>query len=167
MKLTNYMRDAFVSAAMNDVPSVDYEQQARDLVEKALDATFAKIVPGVTRATLGAQGWMSRCGVKTPGVLGNIFTYAPGFRCIEEDDAKTWAKLTELADKQRAQSEQHTDLRNKLHAVAYSVTTRKALVAALPEFEKYLPADEAKAVRSLPVVANVVTDFVKAGWPKK
>jgi hypothetical protein len=37
----------------------------------------------------------------------------------------------------------------------------------LPEFEKYLPEDEAQAVRALPVVTNVVADFVKAGWPTK
>ena len=36
----------------------------------------------------------------------------------------------------------------------------------LPEFEKYLPADEQKALRSVPVVANLVADFTKAGWPK-
>jgi hypothetical protein len=46
------------------------------------------------------------------------------------------------------------------------VSTRKALVDLLPEFEKYLPADEAKAIASLPAVANVLSDFVKAGWPK-
>ena len=45
--------------------------------------------------------------------------------------------------------------------------TRAALAAALPEFEKYLPADEPKALRSLPSMANVASEFVKAGWPKK
>ena len=49
---------------------------------------------------------------------------------------------------------------------ALGASTRKGLADALPEFEKYLPADEPAAVRSLPVVANVVADFVKAGWPK-
>ena len=57
-------------------------------------------------------------------------------------------------------------LREKLHGCAYAVTTRKALVDLLPEFEKYLPADDASVCRTLPVVQNVVSDFVKAGWPK-
>jgi len=41
------------------------------------------------------------------------------------------------------------------------------LTDAIQEFENYLPEDEAKAARSLPVVTNVVADFVKAGWPTK
>jgi hypothetical protein len=54
-----------------------------------------------------------------------------------------------------------------LKSVAYACTTRKQLEEALPEFSNYLPEEEAKAARDLPVVVNVVADFVKAGWPKK
>jgi hypothetical protein len=75
--------------------------------------------------------------------------------------------VDELKIKRSLQEKARADLRSKLKSVAYSVSTRKALVAALPEFEKYLPADEAKAVRTLPVVQNVVADFVKAGWPAR
>lgn len=45
-------------------------------------------------------------------------------------------------------------------------TTRKQAAEVLPEFEKYLPEDEPKALRTLPALANVAADFVKAGWPK-
>jgi hypothetical protein len=72
------------------------------------------------------------------------------------------AMLVELAN----QVEKRKELRSKLQATADAVTTRKALIDLLPEFEKYLPADEAKAVATLPAVANVLSDFVKAGWPK-
>lgn len=34
MRLTNYMRDAFVKALMQDVPQIDYDQQIRDLAMK-------------------------------------------------------------------------------------------------------------------------------------
>ena len=57
-------------------------------------------------------------------------------------------------------------LKSQLKSAAHSVTTRKALAALLPEFEKYLPADEAAACKTLPVVQNIVADFAKAGWPK-
>jgi hypothetical protein len=70
--------------------------------------------------------------------------------------------LTALAH----QVERINALRTKLSATADAVSTRKALIDLLPEFEKYLPADESKAVASLPAVANVLSDFVKAGWPK-
>ena len=60
----------------------------------------------------------------------------------------------------------HQELETKLMAAANSCTTRKALVELLPEFEKYLPADQAAACKTLPAVANIMADFVKAGWPK-
>ena len=44
MKLTNYMRDAFVRAVMDDVPEVDYKQQIRDTALKAaVEAMPAKL----------------------------------------------------------------------------------------------------------------------------
>lgn len=165
MKLTNYMRDAFIRAAMNDVPSVDYVGQANTIASAALAAAFAKEFPGVDMEKADASGWLKHVGVKMPVNLPNLFTAAPSYECLEKD-AKVWAKLCELDKLHDRQVRERNGLQEKLHAVAYSVSTRKALVAALPEFEKYLPEDEPKAIRSLPVVANVVTDFVKAGWPK-
>lgn len=76
------------------------------------------------------------------------------------------AVVEELEKQNDEQHDSRNNLETKLQAVAESCTTRKALLNALPEFEKYLPADDAAACRSLPVVANVVSDFMKAGWPK-
>lgn len=42
-------------------------------------------------------------------------------------------------------------------------TMREAFVRAAMQD---VPADEPKALRSLPALANVAADFVKAGWPK-
>jgi len=76
------------------------------------------------------------------------------------------AKLLEaLKEKKEAQDKMHRDLEAKLMAAANSCTTRKALVDLLPEFEKYLPAGQAEACKTLPAVANIMADFVKAGWP--
>jgi hypothetical protein len=84
------------------------------------------------------------------------------------DDVPRWLETLEALVKKKDHDEElRADLHAKIKAVAYSVSTRKALADALPEFEKYLPADDAKAIRTLPVVANVVTDFMKAGWPKE
>jgi len=49
----------------------------------------------------------------------------------------------------------------------YACTTTKQLRELLPEFDRYLPAEEEKTLRTLPVVQNIVADFVKAGWPAK
>ena len=166
MKLTKYMRNAFVSAAMNDVPKIDYDEQARAVIEKALDAMFAKVCPGANRHELGNSGWVNRCGVHTPGGLTQPYTACPDYRIIQRNDAKTWAKLEELAAKQSAQSKQRGDLESKLRGCSEACTTRKALADLLPEFEKYLPADTPAAIKTLPAIANVVADFAAAGWPK-
>lgn len=47
--------------------------------------------------------------------------------------------------------------------------TRAALAAALPEFEKYLPAEAALVNdRTVPalVAANTLAELSRAGWPK-
>ena len=66
----------------------------------------------------------------------------------------------------RSRKKRLKDLRDKLTGAINACTTRKQAAEAIPEFEKYLPADEPKALRSLPALANVAADFVKAGWPK-
>lgn len=165
MRLTNTIRDAFIHAAMNDVPQIDYQAQAEKLARDWLDKSFAATFPGVDKAKAEASGWLDRVGVRMPVGLSNLYTYAPGYECLKHD-ARLWDKLQALSQKHEAQVRHRNELKDKLHAVAYSVTTRKGLADALPEFEKYLPADEPAAMRSLPVVANVVADFVKAGWPK-
>lgn len=164
MKLTNYMRDAFILAAMNDVPKVDYDEQLRKTAQSVIEAKFAKAFPGIDYKAACESGWLERCGVRVPA-LGNIYTWAPGYNVLK-DDPKVWAKLEELARKHDDQQAARKGLEDKLHAVAYACATRKALAEMLPEFTKYLPAEADKGGRSLPVVANVVTDFVKAGWPK-
>lgn len=156
MKLTNSMRDAFIRAVMDDVPSVDYTEQIRSAAMKAaIEAMPPKIQAAYKDPT-------SRDYITTHWFYGDIGAQLPGLR--KEDLIK--AAVASLVAKKDAQDAARSDLKKKLKGVAYSVTTRKALADALPEFEKYLPADEAAASRALPVVANVVSEFVKAGWPK-
>ena len=165
MKLTNYIRDAFITAAMQDVPRVDYSEQARAVANKAIKDAFEKDFPGLDFEKTKQSGWLPNIGIKMPNALMNLYGPAKSWDMLEKMP-KVWEKLTELSRKHGDQAQARGELERKLRAVAYSCSTRKALAEALPEFTDYLPADEAKAIRSLPVVANVVTDFVKAGWPK-
>lgn len=161
MKLSNYIRDAFVRAAMDDVPQIDYDKQAADLVQ----ADFVEQMPPKIKAMYRdkeLRGWLGTETVCTPGRLSNVCVYGKALTVTPG----TATKLSELSDSKMTQDKQRLDLKQRLRAAAYSVTTRKALVALLPEFEKYLPADEQAALRTVPVVANLVTDFVKARWPK-
>lgn len=165
MKLTNNIRDAFVRAVMQDVPKIDFDEQARKLV---LDDSAAQLPPKIKALVRSAETapfvrttdyWtnMSDLGIyKAYAASGDKYAPTPD----------TLLELKRLNDLKREQEATRSALRARLKSVALGATTRKALADALPEFEKYLPADEAKAVRSLPIVANVVADFVKAGWPK-
>lgn len=163
MKLTNTLRDAFVRSAMNDLPYVDYKKQIRDLALK----TAVEAMPAKLRAVWNDEELREHLRTSwvriTDCVTGDLPSF-PG--CTEAIETQRTA-LEALHAQHHAQGATRDDLRRKIHAVAYSVTTRKALAQALPEFEKYLPPDEAAANRSLPVVANVVAEFVKAGWPKE
>lgn len=163
MKLTNTIRDAFVRSAMNDVPSIDYVEQARALL---LADSIAQLPPKVR--AIAKDKDLSHF-VET----SNYHAGSLGYPTVYAGRGERFKPSTELAvklDNMRALSEsqalQRKELQSKIKAAAYSVTTRKALADMLPEFEKYLPADEQAAIKTLPAVANIVADFTKAGWPK-
>ena len=162
MRLTNVMRDAFVRAVMNDVPSVDYSTQFQDAATKITVAALPSSVRKVwdDKAT--------REYVKTVNPFRYIVgpnAHVPGFdeEALKKILSVEYEKTKRL---QESQDEHRRELRQRVKAAAYSVRTRKALVDILPEFEKYLPADQAAANRQLPTVANLVADLSKAGWPK-
>lgn len=164
MKLTNYMRDAFVRSAMNDVPKVEYDEQIRALAMKTALAALPAKVQAVWKdpdlkhhlETTYIHFRFAGVSLQIPGAVGD----GAARKHVEEACAP-------LTNKAIAQTKAHDELERRLRAVAYGVTTRKALADALPEFVKYLPADEPAAIRTLPAIANVVSDFVKAGWPKE
>ena len=165
MKLTNYMRDAFVRAAMQDVPCLDYGEQIR----KAMQAAALDAMPPKMRALLkdpACEAWVNTEWVSLPSISGHR-VYCP--RDSNKGEYLAAADREHIAWLRQAEKQQlakREDLERKLRNVAYSVNTRKALADALPEFVKYLPPDDSAAVKTLPAVANVVADFVKAGWPK-
>lgn len=167
MKLTNYVRDAFIRAAMADVPKVDYEDQALKLVTAEFRALFDKTFSGLDRDALTNARWIVHRQYRTPQGLRNTAEYGPDdYDYIQYKMPALWTQLTKLGVKHSEQQGALNSLESKLRTITYGCSTRKALAAALPEFEKYLPPETA-TTRSLPVVANVVADFVKAGWPKQ
>ena len=168
MKLNRTMRDAFVSAAMADVPVVNYVEQINKVaLDKAVELLPAKVRAvwqdktirhhlTMMNVQLVDGNWQEQIRIEVPGLRGD--TTRP--------EKAVQAACADLAVKIVEQRETRRELERNLRAVAESCVTRKALADALPEFARYLPADEADAQRKLPVVANVVTNFVKAGWPK-
>ena len=162
MRLTKIIRQAFISAAMNDVPKRNYEAEIHKLLQ---DDALAQLPPKIKAI---ADDKNLRHFLKTESHyisgyhISNVRVMHPEYTRSIKVNEKVEALLVEFAE-QRARIDA---LRTKLAATADAVATRKALIDLLPEFEKYLPADESKAVAMLPAVANVLSDFVKAGWPK-
>lgn len=161
MRLTNTIRDSFIRAAMDDVPKVAYDDQIAKLIRE--DA-IAQLPPKV-RAVYLDKALSHFINSEYSYNYGGISVPCPNGDRFKPTDAAI-AQYEKLKTAKEAQEKNRNDLRQKLRGCAYACSTRKALVGMLPEFEKYLPADEVAAARTLPVVANVVSDFVKAGWPK-
>jgi len=165
MKLTKLIREAFVRSAMNDVPKgEDYEAQAHKLI---FEESIEKLPPKV-RALARDKDLQHFLRTNSQYVYDASFSSVSVF-CGRGDyyvigDAVK-AQVKELDAKKKAEDQARFELKQKLMGVALSCTTRKALVDMLPEFEKYLPADDAAACRTVPVIANLVADFSKAGWP--
>ena len=167
MKLTKYIRQAFVEAVMNDVPYVDYGSQAQALAEK----TLLDIMPASIKKLLKdelVEPWLNREWMHMPRHFSNFagYTTRSNNDIIAKQCPEVWGQINELHKLNEQQSEKMKQLRIKLQGCAESVTTRKALAEILPEFEKYLPEDQKEAIKTLPAVANVVADFAAAGWPK-
>lgn len=167
MRLTNFIRDAFIRSAMHDVPKKDYEEQAQKLAREFVKVKFAKDFPSMDYDKAGESGWFESSSLQMPRFINNIYmNVTTGYGMLKNDE-KLWAKLEVLSEKKKQQDDNMSTLETRLRGVAYACTTRKQLEDALPEFKAYLPEEEAKAARTLPAVTNVVADFTKAGWPAK
>jgi len=168
VRLTNYLRDAFVDAAMNDVPEIDYSK----LIGDALFAAALETLPAAVQELWKKPALKPYLRAERVYVPHHASYDVP---CSESDwdNAHAWAdkllakpEVARLRALDTAQREHRSALRTKLRQGAYGVSTRKALQEALPEFEKYLPTETTAISKTLPALANVVADFVAAGWPK-
>jgi hypothetical protein len=170
MNLTQYHRDAFVRAAIHDVPQVDYPTQVNDLGQKL---AIAALPPAVRRCyeNLETREYIrtANVSVRVQDSNGNTryhHMYVP--RTDDSKVAEAAVNTPEMHALVKAGFEQAIKLHalaEQLKGAAKSVRTRKQLVALLPEFEKYMPAEEEPS-NNLPAIANMVAEFVKAGWPK-
>jgi hypothetical protein len=165
MRLTKETRQAFVVAAMQDVPNnipALKEQAANLCVEDSIER-----MPVEVRAIFLAHRKVLAPFFKTTTYYGNslggVSVYGGGYY---EPSPQTREKLNPILQQIKDERERREALEIKLMAVANGCSTRKALADALPEFAKYLPAETPPPSANLPALANVVAEFTKAGWPK-
>jgi len=167
VRLNKYDKQAFVAAVMQDVPQIDYHDQKQTIVNEFALARMPEPVRAIAKNPAYA-GWLATASHMTPGAWhGYVEAYSDSSPVsIKEQSPKAWEKLEAIAEEEKTQEERIKALRAKLEGVTAGCHTRKALAAALPEFEKYLPAAPGETCKTLPALANIVTDFIQAGWPK-
>ena len=155
MKLSKLTKEAIVRAIWNEVPEIDYKGR-KEAIQAALVKLFTPEVKAVYKKRPGALK-ASYC---------NHLAYSMGYQerhivVADLTDEQVAAVLAPYASEDTARIE----ARNKLQQLVMGCSTRNQLVKLLPECENYLPA-AASTDRSLPVVANVIADMTKLGWPK-
>jgi hypothetical protein len=170
MNLNEHTRQAFALAAMQDVPKIDYDDKIRSLLNMAA----LKAMPDKVRLVYN-----------DPATKEYLQTFKGSVE-VENKDFDYWekrfsfathvpigrlpnnvlAEAKELLTRKCEQSLKLNALRKSLYDTAKSARTRKQLVALLPEFEKYLPEVTPGLDRSVPALANLVANFMAAGWPK-
>lgn len=168
MKLNIAKKKAFIRAVMQDVPKVDYYEQMRKLVQEEarqqLPPAVMKIYDNLkfTKYVNIESVWLR------PAEGESITVYVPSGRRDDKFTMRPDAqrKFDALGKADYEQTLARRELETKLTAIVIGCTTRKQLVSSLPEFEKYAPTVNEKTA-NLPAIANVVSDFVAAGWPKK
>lgn len=172
MKLTNAMRDQFVSKVMTSIKwkSPWNKDKIIDEINKRLRAVvpaeilaFDEKYPNMLQAESinvefmnykdkwenGNSYWVYCNAVAIKGVgLKDIFL---------EDLKSAWASY-------RAEVESRKQMRERLMEIAREMTTDDQLAAALPKLKKFIPKPAVKVVKGLPVaMTGIQNELIKMG----
>ena len=172
MRMTKQLQEAFVKGVLADVPTLDYQGMLLPIVLADFVGQLPEPVRAIWNGPLrdyvnlqyfsagdGSWGdttrWHYSCEVPWPTdcARDNLKLTPAGQKNVDAL-TKKWA----------AQNKRIATLKTKLEGAVKAYTTVKTLREALPEFAKYLPAEDATP-SNLPALANVVSDLVQAGWP--
>lgn len=163
MKLTKIHREAFVKAVMQDVPKVDYIEEARKLVlNDSIEQLPAQLRPAALDKELSPY---LRTDTHYQSAFSQSFSVFSHRGSYYTPSKKCKPKLDELGEKHKSQKQQREALKERVEGVIASCTTLKIAKERLPEFIKYLP-EEVEKSQNLPAIANLAADLVKMGWPK-
>ncbi|WP_404989334.1 Nmad5 family putative nucleotide modification protein [Caballeronia sp. LZ003] len=154
-------------AVLDDVPNVDYHEAARVAVQKwAID----HLPPKLKAVYKEHSHWFKTDYLwQLPRPLSRVsvvsFDDEETIKHMKADSA-FWESIEKMARDADAQIKARDALQSKIRAVIYSCNTVEQAHDRLPEFASYLKATTPAQDRSVPVVANLVSDLVAAGWPK-
>lgn len=166
MKLTNYHRQAFVSAVLLDIPKIDYPEQFKKLVEDDMITVAPPKIAEVLKDKelrcylLTGDTSYAPAGARWNSEIGSVSVFRH-----YEPSAKALSKITKLHELAKAQKESREKIEAQIAGVIQSCSTLKTAHERLPEFAKYLPVEQVKGTM-LPAIANLAAELVKMGWPK-
>ena len=161
MRLNQSHKQMVISAIMEDVPKVDYNEQFRTLVMSYWEKYALPAVKDMVKA--GHEDQLNKEYWGAYG-LSSVATYGVLPLPAEAKSTFVGAKGALIRERQK-QIQQSKELRAKIAATVNSCSTLKQLKDRLPEFEKYFPKDQPVPTPNLPV-ANLIADLQAAGWPK-
>jgi hypothetical protein len=190
MNLTKAHRSQFVADVMSDIPKVDYRQQIEVLIKQDIDNAPDKFIRDALKVpilrsmliagnnTVNANTSTSKYGhpelstfkygygsdVNDPETLNCSALCVACY--LNYQMSKSCADACYALMKQnQEQEEKLASIRVKVFAAIAGCTTRKTALAAMPEFEKYLP--EVVTPSKFPIaIANLSAELMMAGWPK-
>lgn len=169
MKLTKSDREAFVTAVMQDVPQIDYQELFQKTVLNDALAQMSKNIRAVydsdESSVLDFQYYSSPfnsnlSSVSLRGFDGSRVCYKPSF------DAQI--KIDKIINDNNEQIDKIANLRTKVSSLITACQTLKAAKANLPaELLPYLPLErDPQTTANVPALLGVFDDLVALGFPK-
>ena len=150
IKLTNFIRDAYVEACMSDVPKPDYEalkKEAQDLLYRAMSPAVRKVFREAPNAL--KSDTFSELAYR-------------GYARLILADVKWSEVLAPVLEKAGAR----TRVRQQIRSQAYACKTGKQLEEALPQFAHHVPKPDQPAA-CLPVTTRFLEDLKSLGFQPK
>lgn len=150
IKLTNFIRDAYVEACMSDVPKPDYEalkKEAQDLLYKAMSPAVRKVFREEPQALK----------YDTFSELADR-----GYAKLIIADVKWSEVLAPVLEKAGARAR----VKQQIMAQAYACKTAKQLEEALPQFTHHVPKPD-QPTPYLPVSTKFAEDLKALGFQPK
>ena len=166
MRLTNQMREDFVNAVMRKVRRRQKWDRVAcaEEINKRLESVLADDIKvfAANHANLLARQSLCLDFLTYRDIAGyRMYSYA---QCVVDQklsdiDIEDLKKNHELWVKEE---ERRREMTKRLREVAFSVTTNTALAAALPDLVAFVPEDEPKVKKLLPVANSQLFMDLKA-----
>lgn len=167
MKLNKYQKENIARRIMADVPTVNYEEQAKDVL---LKAAIDRLPPAVRRVYDNPE---TRCYVKHGRWTSGGMSFHLPFHSSEylsandlrregfpEEALKEFSRLSAAHEQQR---DKRRAMERTLLANFQSVGTAKSFAARFPQFAHYLPTDIQPA-KNLPATTELFDALAGMGW---